>query len=132
MLNQCVLLVMPWTWTQMMSIKVFQSFLFKNKVFMPSIVDDELSFVSNDSTLVQESPKPCSRCRRDDVLFDFNHKKGKNYAYCRSCKDWNDKIRNPINNPINNPKNNKKVTFTQYSPKDVSKCTPPFWCCIGF
>ncbi len=74
---------------------------------MPSIVEDELSFVSNDSTLVQQSPKPCSRCRRDDVLFDFNHKKGKNYAYCRSCKDWNDK---------RNPTINKQVRFPSFPP----------------
>ena len=70
---------------------------------MPGVVDDEPSFVSNDSTLVQESPKPCSRCRRFDVLFDYNYKKGQNYAYCRSCKAWNDN---------RNPTVNKQVHFT--------------------
>jgi hypothetical protein len=28
--------------------------------------------------------------------------------------------------------NDAKVSLPILSPKDVSKCTPPFWCCIGF
>jgi hypothetical protein len=80
----------------------------------------DVSFVSNGSTLVAQSPaqkkvpKKCSRCRyvegtrKSGVLveLDINLKTGKKYACCRSCKAWND----TTHNPKNNPKNNLKVS----------------------
>ena len=75
----------------------------------------EVSFVSNGSTLIAQSPaqkkvpKKCSRCRyvegtrKSGVLveFDINLKTGKKYASCRSCKAWDD---------THNPKKNLKVS----------------------
>jgi hypothetical protein len=83
----------------------------------------EVSFVSNGSTLIAQSPardslpKICSRCKGVErtrkkggvVVFDLNPKTGNTYAHCRSCKAYV----NEISNPKNNPKNNLKVSYIQ-------------------
>ncbi len=72
----------------------------------------DTSFVSNASTLIQESPgqktvpKKCSRCRYVEgtrksgvlVLFDTNPKTDRKYSECRGCKLYTNEIKNPKNN----------------------------------
>ena len=72
----------------------------------------EVSFVSNGTTLIAQSPtrtsvtKRCSRCRsfegarRSGVLvkFDVNPRSGKKYSECRGCKVYKKEISNPKTN----------------------------------
>jgi hypothetical protein len=82
----------------------------------------EVSFVSNGTTLIAQSPtrtsvtKRCSRCRyfegarRSGVLveFDVNPRSGKKYSECRGCKVYKKEI--------SNPKSNLKVSLPTYLP----------------
>ena len=63
----------------------------------------DTSFISNDSTLMAQSParesvaKACSRCKRVEgtrtksgtlVEFDIKPSNGQKFAQCRSCRDY--------------------------------------------
>ena len=108
-------LMIGWKSIQMMVVKVIYSFQKLNKIVMPSIVEDELSFSSNDSTLIE---RLCARhnCKEgcvkngEIVVFDINPRTGNKFAQCRACKTYV----NNVSNHVNNPRNNKKVNFTLY------------------
>jgi hypothetical protein len=104
--------------------KVIYSFQKLNKVVMPSIVDDELSFASNDSTLV-DSPRRCKSHVEGAIIPDGLLDAGEICAFstleqvkCDLCLKRNRLVHNPVTN--------KQVSLPPFPPKCFQCVSHPF------